>query len=162
MYVMMHCFCREWKPSSRGLQCKVVWPLYVLWPPPPAHLKFGINPFPAEPGSVGEILEDMFTIAGKVIAPVYAQLSTLYPQARFLKVDIDEPALERTVTENGIASVVRALSKMPRTFVKRIAVIVQNSYYRTSTCGTSAAVASDMLSRQRLHGALPCSPHLSS
>ncbi|KAK9901562.1 hypothetical protein WJX75_001924 [Coccomyxa subellipsoidea] len=41
----------------------------------------------------------------KVIAPVYAQLSTLYPQARFLKVDIDEPALERTVTENGIASV---------------------------------------------------------
>lgn len=69
----------------------------------------------------------MFTIAGKVIAPVYAQLSTLYPQARFLKVDIDEPALERTVTENGIASVVRALSKMPRTFVKRIAVVVQNS-----------------------------------
>ncbi|CAL8468098.1 g7637 [Coccomyxa elongata] len=41
----------------------------------------------------------------KVIAPVYAQLSTLYPQARFLKVDIDEPALERTVMENGIASV---------------------------------------------------------
>jgi hypothetical protein len=90
-------------------------------------LKFGINPFPAEPGSIGEILENMFTIAGKVIAPVYAQLSTLYPQARFLKVDIDEPALERTVTENGIASVVRALSKMPRTFVKRIAVVVQNS-----------------------------------
>ncbi len=47
--------------------------------------------------------------AGKVIAPVYAQLSTLYPQARFLKVDIDEPALERTVMENGIASVVSTL-----------------------------------------------------
>ncbi len=42
---------------------------------------------------------------------MYAQLSTLYPQAKFLKVDIDEPELERTVINNGIASVVRALLK---------------------------------------------------
>ncbi|EIE20695.1 thioredoxin domain-containing protein, partial [Coccomyxa subellipsoidea C-169] len=41
----------------------------------------------------------------KVVTPVYAQLSTLYPQAKFLKVDIDEPELERTVINNGIASV---------------------------------------------------------
>ena len=53
--------------------------------------------------------------AGKVIAPVYAQLSTLYPQARFLKVDIDEPSLERTVMENGIASVVSTLMHPGRT-----------------------------------------------
>ncbi|CAK0770329.1 hypothetical protein CVIRNUC_003756 [Coccomyxa viridis] len=41
----------------------------------------------------------------KVIAPVFKQLSQQYPQARFLKIDIDEPKVEKTVTESNIGSV---------------------------------------------------------
>lgn len=41
-----------------------------------------------------------------MIAPVYDQMSASQPDVRFLKVDIDSPALAATVKNHSISSVV--------------------------------------------------------
>ena len=42
----------------------------------------------------------------KAVAPLYEQLSRQYPGTRFLKVDIDNDQLQRTVMDHGITGVV--------------------------------------------------------
>ena len=41
----------------------------------------------------------------RAIAPVYEQLSVAHPEARFFKVDIDNPAVAATVAAHGISAV---------------------------------------------------------
>ncbi len=48
-----------------------------------------------------------FEIAGKMIAPVYEQLSRDFPDVRFYKVDIDKDQVSSSVAASNVSAVVR-------------------------------------------------------
>ena len=49
--------------------------------------------------------------AGKMIAPVYEQLSRDFPDVRFYKVDIDKDQVSSSVAASNVSAVVRSAAR---------------------------------------------------